>query len=236
MEARIVFLNIRGWLQVSEPTTPERSSIANIHGSEGNMTRFVRLYGVCGTLLNAYAVQQQEHLRRKSKKKLDGYTSHRHSNSLDQVGCQSPFSSFGAMLYEMATGHKAFEAKSHASLIAAILKEEPRPMRELQPLTPPALEHIVKACLAKDPDERPQSAHDLKLQLEWIRESSGISQSQMAQTGPTTAHPHPGARPRASSWLLQRARFSWLARLPTLSGRSLLLRTAWNSPFRCRKK
>ena len=100
---------------------------------------------------------------------------------------RSDIFSFGAMLYEMATGHKAFEAKSHASLIAAILKEEPRPMRELQPLTPPALEHIVKACLAKDPDERPQSAHDLKLQLEWIRESSGISQSQMAQTGPTTA-------------------------------------------------
>jgi Tol biopolymer transport system component len=97
---------------------------------------------------------------------------------------RSDIFSFGTMLYEMATGRKAFEAKSHASLIAAILKEEPRPMRELQPLTPPALEHIVKACLAKDPDERPQSAHDLKLQLEWIHESSGISQSQLAQTGP----------------------------------------------------
>jgi Tol biopolymer transport system component len=97
---------------------------------------------------------------------------------------RSDIFSFGAMLYEMATGRKAFEAKSHASLIAAILKEEPRPMRELQPLTPPALEHIVKACLAKDPDERPQSAHDLKLQLEWIHESNGISQSHLAQTGP----------------------------------------------------
>lgn len=93
---------------------------------------------------------------------------------------RSDIFSFGAMLYEMATAKKAFEAKSHASLIAAILKEEPRPIRELQPLTPPALEQIVKACLAKDPDERPQSAHDLKLQLEWMRESSGISQS--AQT------------------------------------------------------
>jgi serine/threonine protein kinase/Tol biopolymer transport system component len=89
---------------------------------------------------------------------------------------RSDIFSFGAMVYEMATGRKAFEAKSHASLIAAILKEDPRPMRELQPMTPPALEHIVGACLAKDPDERPQSAHDLKLQLEWIRESGGISQ------------------------------------------------------------
>jgi len=92
------------------------------------------------------------------------------------VDARSDIFSFGAMLYEMATGSKAFEAKSHASLIAAILKEEPRPMRELQPMTPPALEHIVKACLAKDPDERPQSAHDLKLEFDWIRESSGISQ------------------------------------------------------------
>src|ERR1700683_1730562 len=92
------------------------------------------------------------------------------------VDGRSDIFSFGAMLYEMATGSKAFEAKSHASLIASILKEEPRPMRELQPLTPPGLEHIVKACLAKDPDDRPQSAHDLKLEFDWIRESSGISQ------------------------------------------------------------
>jgi serine/threonine protein kinase len=111
--------------------------------------------------------------------------------------CSDIFS-FGAILYEMATGRKAFEAKSHASLIAAILKEEPRPMRELQPLTPPALENIVKACLAKDPDERPQSAHDLKLQLEWMRESSGISQ--LAQTSQTTsaAESSPSRRKTAS--------------------------------------
>ncbi|MGH9774631.1 MAG: protein kinase domain-containing protein [Candidatus Acidiferrales bacterium] len=89
---------------------------------------------------------------------------------------RSDIFSFGAMLYEMATGKKAFEAKSQASLIAAILREEPRPMRELQPLTPLLLEQIVKTCLAKDPDDRPQSAHDLKLQLDWIRESSGISE------------------------------------------------------------
>jgi len=92
-----------------------------------------------------------------------------------EAGSRSDIFSFGAMLYEMTTGKKAFETKSRASLIASILKEEPRPMRELQPLTPLLLEHIVKTCLAKDPDERPQSAHDLKLQLDWIRESSGIS-------------------------------------------------------------
>ncbi|MGB8524799.1 MAG: protein kinase [Candidatus Acidiferrales bacterium] len=91
------------------------------------------------------------------------------------VDVRSDIFSFGAMLYEMATGKKAFAAQSHASLIAAILKEEPRPMRDLQPMTPLLLEHIVQACLAKDPDERPQSAHDLKLEFDWIRQSSGIS-------------------------------------------------------------
>jgi eukaryotic-like serine/threonine-protein kinase len=88
---------------------------------------------------------------------------------------RSDIFSLGSMLYEMATGKKAFEGKSQASLIAAILKEDSRPMRELQPMTPLLLEHIVKTCLAKDPDDRPQSAHDLKLELDWIRESSGIS-------------------------------------------------------------
>jgi serine/threonine protein kinase len=71
------------------------------------------------------------------------------------VDARSDIFAFGAMLYEMATGKKAFEAKSHASLIAAILKEEPGPMRELQPMTPMLLEHIVKTCVAKDPDDRP---------------------------------------------------------------------------------
>src|SRR6202451_2060994 len=104
---------------------------------------------------------------------------------------RSDILSFVAILYEMATGRKAFEATRHASLIAAILKEEPRPMRELQPLTPPALEQIVKTCLAKDPDERPQSAHDLKLQLEWMRESSGISQSQLGQPAQTASATSP---------------------------------------------
>ena len=72
----------------------------------------------------------------------------------------------GCVLYEMATGKRAFEGTSQASLIAAILKEAPRPISELQPLTPPALERIVKRCLEKDPDERFQSARDLAFDLE----------------------------------------------------------------------
>jgi Tol biopolymer transport system component len=74
------------------------------------------------------------------------------------------------VLYEAATGTKAFEGDSQASLIAAIMGKDPRPISELVPMTPPALDRVVKTCLAKDPDRRFQSAHDLKLQLEWILE------------------------------------------------------------------
>jgi eukaryotic-like serine/threonine-protein kinase len=78
---------------------------------------------------------------------------------------------FGALLYEMATGVRAFEGKTKTSLIAAIVKDEPRAIREIQPLTPPALEHVVMKCLTKDPDERWQSAHDIAEELRWIGEA-----------------------------------------------------------------
>jgi serine/threonine protein kinase/Tol biopolymer transport system component len=113
-----------------------------------------------------------------------------------EADIRSDIFSFGATLYEMATGRKAFEAKSQASLIAAILKEDPRPMRELQPLAPQLLEHIVKTCLAKDPEERPQSAHDLKLDLDWARESSGISEIGKLEVE------SPGTRRKTASILL----------------------------------
>ncbi|SRR6266567_928721 len=77
---------------------------------------------------------------------------------------------FGAVLYEMATGIVAFAGTTRASLIAAILTSEPPSINSLQSLTPPMLERVVKTCLAKDPDARWQSAQDLKLQLQWIRE------------------------------------------------------------------
>jgi len=78
---------------------------------------------------------------------------------------------FGAVLYEVVTGRKAFDGKSHASLIAAILEREPPAMSTLQPLTLPMVDHIVKKCLAKDPDERWQSAKDLHDELKWAAES-----------------------------------------------------------------
>ena len=77
---------------------------------------------------------------------------------------------FGAVLYEMGTGKPAFEGKTKTSLVAAIVSGEPRPMSELQPLTPPALEHVVRKCLAKDGDDRWQSASDVAEELRWISE------------------------------------------------------------------
>jgi len=78
---------------------------------------------------------------------------------------------FGELIHEMVTGKPAFSGKSRASLIAAILTTEPPPISQLQPITPLALEHVVKKCLAKDPDERWQSASDLAAELNWILQS-----------------------------------------------------------------
>jgi Tol biopolymer transport system component/predicted Ser/Thr protein kinase len=72
---------------------------------------------------------------------------------------------FGAVLYEMLTGKRAFEGKTRTSVIAAIVEREPPPMSQFQPMTPPALERLVRNCLAKDPDDRWQTAHDVLLGL-----------------------------------------------------------------------
>jgi Tol biopolymer transport system component/tRNA A-37 threonylcarbamoyl transferase component Bud32 len=77
---------------------------------------------------------------------------------------------FGAVLYEMATGRKAFSGTSQASLISNIMKEEPAAISTVQPMTPPALDRVVRTCLAKDPDDRFQTAHDAGLQLQWVAE------------------------------------------------------------------
>src|SRR5690348_14872867 len=97
---------------------------------------------------------------------------------------RSDIFALGAVLYEMATGRRAFEGKSQTSVIAAILEREPPPISSLQPMSPPAMDRVVKLCLAKDPDERIQSAHDVKLQLEWIREGG----SQAGVPAPIAAH------------------------------------------------
>ena len=87
---------------------------------------------------------------------------------------------FGVVVYEMATGKKAFEGKSQASLIAKILETDPPAISSLQPMTPPALDRLVKKCLAKEPEKRWQNTGDLCDELKWITESSSQIPSVLA--------------------------------------------------------
>jgi Tol biopolymer transport system component len=103
----------------------------------------------------------------------------------------------------MATGKPAFSGTSRASLIAAILTAEPPPISQLQPLTPPALERVVKKCLAKDPDERWQSAADLASELRWMSSES---------TATHAAIPSRTVAPLKFDWKLWgMAAMAWLA-------------------------
>jgi serine/threonine protein kinase len=79
---------------------------------------------------------------------------------------------FGTVVYEMTTGRKAFTGRSQASLISAIMTQEPPPMMSLKPMAPPALDRVVRTCLAKDPDERWQTTYDLLLELRWLAEGT----------------------------------------------------------------
>jgi len=108
----------------------------------------------------------------------------------------------GTVTYEMATGQPAFTGNSRASLVAAILSSEPQPMKSLQPMTPAALERVVRKCLTKDPDERWQSANDLATELNWIAEGG----SQAVEAGLARAGNRNWQR---ASWLLT-ATFSLL--------------------------
>jgi len=88
-----------------------------------------------------------------------------------EADARSDLFALGAVFYEMVTGARPFEGKSQISVASAILEKDPEPISAVQPLTPPAFEHIVTACLAKNPDDRFQTAHDVVLQLKWIAQS-----------------------------------------------------------------
>jgi serine/threonine protein kinase len=81
---------------------------------------------------------------------------------------QTDLWALGAILYEMVTGKRAFEGASAASLIGAILERQPPPLAALQPLTPLGVDRLVRQCLAKTPDDRPDTAHDLANELRWL--------------------------------------------------------------------
>jgi Tol biopolymer transport system component/predicted Ser/Thr protein kinase len=106
-----------------------------------------------------------------------------------EVDARTDIFAFGTVVYEMATGKKAFEGKSQASLIAKILQTDPLPISSLQPMTPPALDRLVKKCLAKEPEKRWQAASDVCDELKWIAEGG-------SQTALPAATPAPAGRTR----------------------------------------
>jgi Tol biopolymer transport system component/predicted Ser/Thr protein kinase len=112
-----------------------------------------------------------------------------------EADTRSDIFSFGAMFYEMVTGRKSFAGSSHASLIAAVMSANPPPVSAIQPMASPALDRLVRKCLAKSPDDRWQSAGDLLSELEWISE-----------TGSQAGIPAPVAARRRN-----RERLAWIA-------------------------
>ena len=105
-----------------------------------------------------------------------------------EADARSDIFALGAVLYEMATGKRAFEGKSQISVASSILEKDPEPISAAKPMTPSAFEHVVKTCLQKNPEERFQTAHDVRLQLRWIAEDR--------PSPPTPALPAASRHPR----------------------------------------
>ena len=84
-----------------------------------------------------------------------------------EADARSDLWALGCVLYEMATGRRAYEGATPASLMSSIMKDEPRAITEVAPMTPISVDRVVRACLAKDPDQRWQSAHDVAIALRW---------------------------------------------------------------------
>jgi serine/threonine protein kinase/Tol biopolymer transport system component len=97
------------------------------------------------------------------------------------VDARSDIFAFGAVLYEMATGKRPFAGKSQISLASSILEKDPEPISAIQPSTPPAFEHVLTTCLQKNPEERFQTAHDVKLELQWIAADRSASAAALPQ-------------------------------------------------------
>ena len=113
-----------------------------------------------------------------------------------EADARSDIFAFGAVLYEMATGKRPFQGKSQISLASAILESDPEPVSKLRPATSPAFDYVVTTCLQKDPEDRYQTAHDIKLQLQWVATERAADKSS------TVVAPAPAAPARRSlAWL-----------------------------------
>ena len=115
-----------------------------------------------------------------------------------EADARSDIFALGAVLYEMVTGKRAFQGKSSISVASAILERDPEPISNMQPMSPPALEHVIKTCLEKDAEERWQSAADVARELRWIAQSG----SRAAQPGSGT---HSHKKLDRAGWILAAA-------------------------------
>jgi Tol biopolymer transport system component/predicted Ser/Thr protein kinase len=131
-----------------------------------------------------------------------------------EVDARADVFAFGAVVYEMVTGRKAFDAPSQAAAIAAVLQSDPPPLRSIRPDAPPALDEMVKTCLAKNPEERWSSAHDLFLLIEGMR-------AEGANDAAAVAAP-PRRRSERVAWIL--------AALAIVAAGLLAARASWQRP------
>jgi eukaryotic-like serine/threonine-protein kinase len=119
-----------------------------------------------------------------------------------EADARSDIFAFGSMVFEMLTGRRAFEAGSHAGLISAIMTAEPPRVAALQPLAPAGIDYIVTRCLAKDPDDRWQSAKDLGAELRRVAGATQIAETSQIGSGSGTAAVVPRRRGTRLPWVL----------------------------------
>jgi len=105
-----------------------------------------------------------------------------------EADARSDIFALGAVLYEMATGKRAFEGKTTASVIAAVLERDPAPISKGQPMSPPALDHLVGSCLAKNPENRWQTVHDIRLELQWIAQDGAKTGAAAGRSASSSTH------------------------------------------------
>lgn len=141
--AKLLDFGLAKLRQETAPTAP----LSQLPTAEGGLTAH-------GTILGTLQYMAPEQLE---AKEADGRTD---------------IFAFGTLVYEMATGKKAFEGQSQASVISAIMSSDPPPISALQPMTPAALDRVVKRCLAKDREDRWQTARDLHVELKWIADGA----------------------------------------------------------------
>ena len=145
---------------LAKPTAPLTDSVTRTAAKESTPVT------VQGTVVGTFQYMSPEQVE---GKELDG---------------RSDIFSLGSVLYEMLTGQRAFWGQSQLSVTSAILEKEPTPISSVKPMTPPSLDRCVRRCLAKDPEQRWQSAGDLADELRWI---GGLSDTGTARPGGTPA-------------------------------------------------